>query len=301
MTAGFATLGARLSPMRAASGAAGVAVVATALVFLGHAGVSAQEPLTVLVDRAAAYVDDYHAKLAMVVAQERYTQEVRYPAPPMSRTRDMTSKTVLTSDFLLVRSPRGGAWLPFRDVFERDGVTVRDRQERLSALFIENSGTAFELAARIADESSRYNLGNIDRNINVPTLALEFLTPAHRERFSFELEGASSDGVQVIRYQESRGPTYIKTTNDRDLPVSGRYWIREATGRVERSELRASDNALDALISVVYRADEQAGLWVPGRMDEEYAQKNDRSEIRGTAVYTRYRRFQVTTSDQLAP
>jgi hypothetical protein len=205
----------------------------------------------------------------------------------------------LLSDFLLVRSPDGG-WVPFRDVFERDGDAVRDREERLSALFLENAGTAFELAGRIAEESSRYNVGNISRNINVPTLALEFLTPPHRDRFEFEFESGLSDGLRVVRYQERRGPTYIKTTNNRDLPASGRYWIQEATGRIERSELRASDSGLDAHITVSYREDQLAGLWVPDRMEEQYAQKSDRSEIRGTAVYSRYRRFQVTTSDELA-
>lgn len=275
------------------------ATVAAALVVaLAGVTVRGQESLRDVVERAAAYVADYKQKLAMVVAQERYQQEVRYPAPPMSRSRDITATTVLLSDFLLVRDA-AGAWVPFRDVFERDGVAVRDREDRLSALFIQNAGTALDQAARIAEESARYNVGNINRNVNVPTLALEFLTDAHRDRFDFEFEkGLSSGGVRVVRYQERSGPTYIKTTNNRDLPVSGRYWIHEATGRVERSEVRAADAALDAHITVTYRADE-AGFWVPDRMEEVYAQKNDRSEIRGTAVDPRYRRFQVTTSDEL--
>ena len=235
----------------------------------------------------------------MVVAQERYEQEVRYQAAPMSRSRDITSSTVLLSDFLLVRGP-DGAWVPFRDVFERDGAPVRDREDRLSALFIGQSGTGFDQARRIADESARYNIGGVDRTINVPTLALEFLTPVHRDRFDFAFEGGATGGLRVVRYVERRGPTYMRTTGGRDLPASGRYWIQEATGRIERSELRASEAGLDAHISVTYRLDELAGLWVPGRMDEQYTQRRDRSEIRGTAVYSRYRRFQVTTSDELA-
>ena len=275
-------------------------LVYTAAIVLALTGASVrgEEPLQAVVDRAAAYVVDYQQKLAMVVAQERYEQEVRYPALS-SRSRDITASTVLLSDFLLVRGPNG-AWLPFRDVFERDGVAVRDRQERLSAIFIENAGTAFDQARRIAEESARYNIGNINRNINVPTMALEFLTPPHRSRFDFEFEGGPAGGIRVVRYSERRGPTYIRTTANRDLPASGRYWIQEATGRIEKSEMRASDSGLEARISVTYRLDEPAGLWVPDRMEEQYAQKNDRSEIRGTAVYSRYRRFQITTSDELA-
>jgi len=41
-------------------------------------------------------------------------------------------------------------------------------------------------------------------------------------------------------------------------------------------------------------------VWVPERMDEVYSQKADRSEIRGTAEYSNYRRFKITTSDELA-
>jgi hypothetical protein len=62
--------------------------------------------------------------------------------------------------------------LPFRDVFERDGKQVRDRQERLAALFLKGSSrSAFEQARAIMDEGARYNIGNVARNINMPTLA----------------------------------------------------------------------------------------------------------------------------------
>ncbi len=259
----------------------------------------AQDGVRAVVDRASAYVTDYRAKLAMVVAQERYDQEVRYPAPPGSRMRDVVDRVSLQSDFLLVRNT-DGTLMPFRDVFERNGTAVRDREERLTALLLDNSASSLERAERIKAESARYNLGSIDRTINVPTLALEFLTAAHRDRLDFSFEGnPSATGVRVVRYQEVRGPTAIRTTNNGDLPVSGRYWISEETGRVERTELKASDAAMDVTITVTYRADQAAGLWVPDRMDEQYAQKNDRSEIRGTAVYTRYRRFSVTTSDEV--
>ncbi len=273
-------------------------VLVTLVVGLATATLAGQEPALVVVQRAAAYVADYQQQLAMVVAQERYDQEVRYPAPPMSRTRDITSRTVLTSDFLLVRGP-DARWVPFRDVFERDGIPVRDREERLSALFLSNPGTAFEQAMRIAEESARYNIGNISRTINVPTLALEFLSDGHRGRFAFVADGGAG-GVRIIRYQEQRGPTYIRTTNNRNLPTAGRFWIHEETGRVERSELRTTDPLVDAVITVTYRPDSVTGLWVPDRMEEQYNHKADRSEIRGTAVYSRYRRFQITTSDELA-
>jgi hypothetical protein len=256
-------------------------------------------PVSTVIERAAAYVTGYGDKLASVVAQERYDQEVRYAAAPGSRSRDMVARTTLQSDFLLVRN-LNGALVPFRDVFERNGTAVRDRDERLSALLLDGTTSSLDRARRISEESARYNIGNIERTINVPTLALEFLTDVHRRRFVFETDGSAGDGVRVVRYEERTGPTYIQTTNNRDLPVSGRYWIDEATGRVQRSELKAVDAALDALITVTYRLDEAAGFWVPDRMEEVYKQKNDGSEIRGNASYVRYRRFSVTTTDEIA-
>ena len=254
--------------------------------------------LTALMERAGRYVDAYQRDLALIVSEERYEQEVRYPAPPMARTRDISTRTVLRSDFLLVRGPDNG-WLPFRDVFERDGTTIRDRDDRLAKLFLAEPGSAMDQARKIFDESTRYNLGSINRNINLPTLALIFLTDTQRGRFEFTDRGRD-DNTRVVQYREVARPTYVSTTGGRDLPVSGRYWIDEASGRVERSELIAADAAVDARIDVTYRRDEGAGLWVPVRMEEVYKQRTDRSEITGIATYSRFRRFQVKTTEGLS-
>ena len=274
------------------------AAAAAVLAALTTATLQAADPLDAVVARAAAYVDRYQRDFAMVVSEERYDQEARYPAAPMSRTRDVTTRTTLRSDFLLVSNAAGG-WLPFRDVFEQDGMPVRDREERLSKLFLTDAGSAVSQAGRIVEESARYNLGSLNRNINLPTLALVFLTDAQRHRFAFS-DGGLDGRTRVVQFQEMGRPTYVSTTGGRDLPISGRYWVDEASGRVERSELVAVDAVLDAKITVTYRADESAGLWVPAKMEELYKQQTDRSEIRGVASYSRFRRFQVKTTEDIA-
>src|SRR5690349_16793375 len=108
---------------------------------------AADAPLDVVLARVRDYVEQYQRDLALVVSEERYEQELRFPGPPLQRSRDLTQKTVLKSDFLLVRDAAGG-WVPFRDVFERDGAMVRDRDERLSQLFLSSPGTAIEQARR---------------------------------------------------------------------------------------------------------------------------------------------------------
>ena len=274
------------------------AAAAAVLAALTTAALQAADPLDAVVARAAAYVDRYQRDFAMVVSEERYDQEARYPAAPMSRIRDVTTRTTLRSDFLLVSNAAGG-WLPFRDVFEQDGMPVRDREERLSKLFLTDAGSAVSQAGRIVEESARYNLGSLNRNINLPTLALVFLTDAQRHRFAFS-DGGLDGRTRVVQFQEMGRPTYVSTTGGRDLPISGRYWVDEASGRVERSELVAVDAVLDAKITVTYRADESAGLWVPAKMEELYKQQTDRSEIRGVASYSRFRRFQVKTTEDIA-
>jgi hypothetical protein len=260
----------------------------------------AQDPVATVIARAGEYVESYQRNFAMVVSEERYEQEVRYPGPPNARggSRDLTTRTILRSDFLLVRNSEGG-WLPFRDVFEKDGMALRDRDERLAKLFLTDAGSNSEQARKIVDESARYNIGNINRTINLPTLPLIFLTDGFRARFDFVDKGRDDD-MRVVQFVERGRPTYVSTTGGRDLPVTGRYWIEEASGRIVRTELIAADPAVDARIEVTYRPDETAGLWVPGRMEEHYRQRADRSEITGIASYSRFRRFQVNTTEDVA-
>ena len=140
-------------------------------------------------------------------------------------------ETVLVSDFLLVQVP-GQGWLPFRDVFERDGKQVRNREERLAALFLSGSRSALDQARAIMDEGARYNIGNVSRNINVPTLPLPFLTSLHKGRFAFKI-GKREDGDpgEVIEFRETARPTFVTTAAIATcLSTGGSGWTR-GTGR----------------------------------------------------------------------
>jgi hypothetical protein len=258
-----------------------------------------------LLDRASRYVDSFQRNLGSVVAEERYEQTLRRAiganTTSVQRGGGGPMETVLVSDFLLVQVP-GEGWLPFRDVFERDGKQVRDRQERLAALFLKGSSRrAIDQARAIMDESARYNIGNVARNINVPTLPLPFLTAPYRQRFSFRSgKRDENDPGAVIEFKETGRPTFITTTGSRDLPVSGKFWIDERDGTVLRTELHAADTGVEAHIVVTYEPDAGTGLRVPVRMEERYRRSRDPMEVRGVATYSRFRRFQVNTSEELA-
>jgi hypothetical protein len=258
-----------------------------------------------LLERAGRYVESFQRDFGSVVAEERYEQTLRRiigaNTTSVQRGGGGPMETVLVSDFLLVQVP-GEGWLPFRDVFERDGKQVRDRQERLAALFLKGSSrSAFEHARAIMDEGARYNIGNVARNINMPTLPLPFLTARHRHRFSFKPgKREESDPGAVIEFKETGRPTFISTTGGRDLPVTGRFWVDERDGTIMRTELNAVDTGVEAHIVVTYEPDSATGLRVPARMEERYRRSRDPMEVRGVATYSRFRRFQVNTSEELA-
>jgi hypothetical protein len=102
----------------------------------------------------------------------------------------------------------------------------------------------------------------------------------------------------VIEFTETERPTFISTAGGRDLPVSGRIWVDEASGTIHKTHLDAVDTSVEAHITVTYRRDVALGLWVPARMDERY-RSGPSVQVTGTATYSRFRRFQVTTSEDV--
>jgi hypothetical protein len=254
-----------------------------------------------LVLKASAYVEAFQKNFGSMVSEERYEQTVRQSVSSNGRTNRSGGPpfTVLVSDFLLVQVP-GEGWLPFRDVFERDGKKVRDREERLAKLFLSESARPnFERAREIMDESARYNIGNVSRNINIPTLVLTLLTPVHRARMRFELDEVDDTGT-IVEYKETSRPTYVATTGGRDLPVYGRFWIDPSSGTILRTELHAVDTGVEAHITVHFQHDPGAGMFVPVRMEERYRRARDPNEVHGLATYSKFRRFQVSTSESIA-
>src|SRR5258708_29061257 len=90
----------------------------------------ADEPsLKDVVRRMSAYAETYGEKGSIVVATERYTQDVNGSRPPSMDHR------VTVADFAIVKA-RGpyGEWVGFRDVVEVDGARITDREDRLIQL-----------------------------------------------------------------------------------------------------------------------------------------------------------------------
>lgn len=276
-------------------------------------GVRAQEPepvsLQLLLGRAAWYVEDFIWALSNVVSEEEYFQESSANLPaviPTARSGiagmalGQLSRRWLKSDFLLVRNH--GAFEPFRDVFEVDDVPVRDREERLTKLFLNPSPDGLAQAQRIRQESARYNLGSILRTINNPILPLSVLKGDQQQRFRFTLrkeDPAVAPRVWIIEFKEEASPTLIQGRAGANLFSHGRVWIEASSGRLMKSEMSIEQPELRAQVTTTYRRDDHFAIDVPFRMDEKYQMERGRT-LTATATYGRFRRFGVTTEEQLS-
>lgn len=283
------------------------------LVAGGHAQDASREVLT----RASAYVQMFREQLSNLVAEETYSQTVR-TAMGVTITVDGKGTTPrghrdLKSDILMVRVP--GGYTEFRDVFEVDGRPVRDRQNRLMDLFVSGNREAGEQIERLNQESARYNIGDVYRNFNTPSVALMFLEAEMQPRFEFRSSRnrtptlatpqdrtasrfAIPENLVVIEYKETARHTVIRRFDGLgDLPASGRFWIDPDSGAIMFSELVVADPLMRITIDVAYGRAAGVAVQVPLEMRERYVNQRDRVITEGTAGYDKLRRFQVNTNE----
>lgn len=217
-----------------------------------------------LLEAAGKYVTEYEKQFSGVVSEERYQQTADALAARGPRNR------ILQSDMLMFN---GGAlgWIGFRDVYEVDGLPVRDHTDRLLKILTNPAPDALEQARRVTDESARHNLGNITRTINIPTMALVFVRAENQKRSTFTFEGMKTvDKLRVaeVEFKETSKPRIIMTLDE--APASGKLWIEPATGRIVQTEFQMKSGTYTCKISVDYAHQPAIGLWVPVRMNEEY-------------------------------
>ena len=281
--------------------------VATLIVAtMAIAGAAAQEPsLDEVLSRAAVYVADYQKRLQGIVAEELYIQNYMRTTRTGRLAREGRQ---LRSDLLLVKVEGAERWLQFRDVFEVDRRPVRDRDQRLYKLFVDAKADARAQAETVQEESSRYNLGPIVRNINMPILALLFLEKANQSALEFApgkignikrlTDLTKAEDIVAIEFRDNGPGTMVRGQNNRDLPSNGRFWLDRTNGRILRTELNSHDTQLRALIEVTYKATPGLDFLVPGEMREIYTTGQNETRIDGRATYDKFRQFSVSTTER---
>jgi formylglycine-generating enzyme len=292
-------------------GRAAVASLAAAVSVAALAAGQSTPELDSILARAGQYVGQFIERFSNVVAEERYVQDTlgnlqsfaiggRGGTPRLSTG---AGHRELRSDFLLVKVGPV-EWLPFRDVFEVDGKPIRDREQRLAKLFLPPPGTAapteaaMAQAQQITTESTRYNLGAMERTINTPILALMLLQLDMQRRVHFSLskrDASAGENVWVVEYKEEARPTMVRGRGNTDIPASGRFWIDIVTGRIVKAELALTTPGIRAHVTTSFRLDDRFQIDVPVEMREHY--DLDRGQVNGTASYGRFRRFDVTADE----
>ena len=268
---------------------------------------SSQEPsLDEVLNRAADYVTAFRKQLSGIAAEETYTQEITNTGRFVNSLL-VNPKRRLRSDLLLVKPADTDGYIELRDVLEVDGAPLSNRQGRLEQL-LKQPAAGSQIAA-IIEESARYNIGSITRNINTPLMALQFLDRHCRRRIDFkhvdktapvfpakqDQDYNASPVFRVatemwnIEFRERGDGTLIRKPNGDDLRARGRFWIDPSTGSVLISELIVDGGGVRATVTVSYQSEPLMGFLVPVEMRESYERSGER--ITGHAEYGKFRQL----------
>jgi hypothetical protein len=274
-----------------------------------------------LMPRVASYIQAYAEQMSVVIGVERYGQWLQredFTNPSAGVSRAISRH--LVAEFAIVRV--GNDWDGFRNVYEVDGKIVPDAKDRIAKLFSGQPASAIEQGRKIAAESSRYNMGAMQRNFNVPTVALFFLSAPNQGRFRFKKDKDDQvGGVRVwkVKYEETRKPTIVRTSSGKDMPVHGEAWIDPVDGRVLKTHMQIDSEMpiaisqsrgtgasrtvnTSASITVTYAFEPKLGILVPAEMLETYEApmrsaftgEDNMTKVNCRATYSDFKRFETS-------
>jgi hypothetical protein len=283
-------------------------IAPSVLAVLGSIGVAATfvgparahtSPVDAILSTAGNYIRSYERDVTAVVAQEDYIQRV---TPFISGPRESLTR-LLRSDLIMIADEASG-WVEYRDVFEVDTHKVRDHDDRIANLFLKPNPNARAQAARIVDESARFNLSpngvTFKRTLNIPMTALRFLRRQNQSRSAFQIdreEKTDASPLVVLRFKEQATPRLIGTSGQ--AAATGAFWIDPSSGAVVRTELRLSTRTVVGEIKVSYAQQLEPPIWLPASMDELYNVTEWSLAISGKATYSNFRRFRVDVSTEV--
>jgi hypothetical protein len=270
------------------------AATIAALSVAAHPAYAETPRLTELLSRVGANVARFKSEFSLILGVERYEQTLR-------NTDGRTRARQLLSDVFFYRPATDGPAMTVRMIKVVDGRMIEGSTDRIEQALALPPGARTEKLRALADAGAQYNLGDLQRNFNEPTVALMFGATDFQERFRFSLESTDELGdetVYAITYREVQRPTVIRDARTgADIPASGRLWMT-AEGVVKQTELHLDRDDTTVTIRVSYQVDPRLGAMVPATMDEDYRyrDKNTRRFIFVTAhaAYSDYRRFETS-------
>lgn len=244
--------------------------------------------LKALVSAASTYVARYEQDFAFLIADESYSQ-TRTDAGGGAENR------LLRSEFFLTFLPADNEWVSVRDPVEVDGAPVTGRGD-LRAL-LSKGGEIRGLIAEVVARNARYNIGQVTRNFNEPTLPLLLLEAKRVNEVKFERRAVSHEGdvvLATLAFLERGRPTLVRGPEG-SLPAKGEITLEAGTGIVRRTTFELDRTGVKVKLITDYALDKKLGLWLPTVFTERYDTTSPSTEVvMCEATYSNYRRFDVT-------
>src|SRR5262245_3193333 len=167
--------------------------------------------LQAVLDRAADYVRKYEEELGNLIATEEYVQNAQWRnVNQRFSTVSQKRQRRTSSDFLILQV--GPEWEGLRKVNRVDGAKLKEKEPSLEDVFVDSPAANYKRLKGMIEESTRYKIGDVFRQINLPTFPLKILRREHINRFTFNKAGTDKiDGVQAwaVRFKEQDGPTLV--------------------------------------------------------------------------------------------
>jgi len=262
--------------------------------------------IAAVVQRATEYVTRYEEELGNLIGSEEYIQNSTwYGKDGLGNSRvAKRMRARLSSDFLIVQV--GPEWSAVRKVNRLDGIKIKEIEPSLEEAFDNSPDANYKRLLRMKADSTQYNIGDVIREINLPTFALRVLRKSQVWRFAFERAGSSKvEGVQTwaVRFHEQTEPTLVVGLNDRALYSSGTLWIEPETGRVLRTEFTVDNpyaaSRVKGRITVRYADGKNLKMLLPSLMDELY--ESEFNNVDCQAFYSNFRPFEVDVKFEIHP
>lgn len=265
--------------------------------------------LDTVLQRATAYVTQYEEELGNLIGTEEYTQNASWFGVSGGRYGMITRKEQrrTSADFLIIQV--GKTWSALRKVNAVDGLKVKEPEPSFDVAFDDSPASNTKRFRAMKADSTKYNIGNIVREMNLPTFALEVLRQDQVERFTFEKAGVGKVGgvaTWEVRFVEKLSPTLIHgsvTDLEKELFSHGTFWIEPESGRVMKTEFMVENTfespSVKARNVVTYAPGKRVNILVPDLMQEHYEGAGVTIDCR--ADYANFRQFEVEVKFDLGP
>jgi hypothetical protein len=261
--------------------------------------------------------DEYAKVFLNLVAEETKVIET------FDSTGRLSNRREIVSDLLAYQSPRSaeGATAELRDVRSVDGKPVKNRDKRILDLVrqVGKTDSVEKEIERINRESHRYDGKYRDMYTTVYPGSVKF-----RDKFRFEWVGRDRIGgneVVIIDYREMGSnpiASFWKQMGFSTVFSRGRLWLDATTAqlRQERYELAGIHPAVSEPVTLLRlrrentNGDYSLGILTPQRIEiEHFFPPKTRKNLppafdlvnRSTLTYGRFRRFDVTAQQTIAP